>query len=331
MRRDFNNIHCPLARRAASFLGLHLFRPNDKAQASAAQQLTLVATQGIIFTNLLLFQEKMKALIIDDHPLFRAALVHLVDSISAQCTVVQAGTAESGIKILRNLVPPDAFDLVLLDLNLPELSGIEAVQAVVSAAKKMPVVVVSANEKASDAERIVALGARGYLLKSLPPADLTAALKLVLAGGTYRVDWLEDKRRMTPAQTKDSNHLSAVRRLTQAGDLKISEAEIAGAEPLRPDDSAGGATDNEELDDAMDEAAHPKHRRSIARLRASMSERQFEVLVLLCQGLSNRDIGDTLQIAESTVKVHLALVFRAIGVVNRTQAAVEARKMGLKF
>jgi two-component system, NarL family, nitrate/nitrite response regulator NarL len=54
------------------------------------------------------------------------------------------------------------------------------------------------------------------------------------------------------------------------------------------------------------------------------------VLVLLSQGLSHREIGEAMNIAESTVKVHLGLVFRVMGVVNRTQAAVEARKLGLK-
>jgi two-component system, NarL family, nitrate/nitrite response regulator NarL len=251
----------------------------------------------------------MKALIIDDHPLFRAALVHLMDTIADQCHVVQAGTAEAGLKILSNTLPPDEFDLILLDLNLPEMSGLEAVQAVVNAAKGTPVVVVSANERSSDAVKIMKLGARGYLLKSMPPADLIAALKLVLGGGTYRVDWLEDKSRLAPAEVHD-RAIGRTKALTHAADLGITDTDIAGVDP--------------------NDALQSKKINSVARLRASMSERQFDVLVMLCQGMSNREIGEALLIAEATVKVHLGLVFRAMGVVNRMQATLEAQKMGLK-
>ncbi len=60
-----------------------------------------------------------------------------------------------------------------------------------------------------------------------------------------------------------------------------------------------------------------------------LTERQLEVLRLLVEGRSNQEIADALQLALPTVKVHLAAIFRALEVVNRTQAAVEAQRRGL--
>ena len=241
---------------------------------------------------------------------------------------MQAGTAETGLKLLRNALPGEIFDLILLDLNLPEMSGLEAVKAVLAAAGATPVVVVSANEKSSDAEKILRLGARGYLLKSLPPAELLAALRQVLAGGTYGVTWLEKGLKLAPAQNSDG---IVVPPRTRAVVPQPNTAIDPVDDPVATE--VGSAVD---IADAPLDAASPASPgepgriRSVARLRQTLSERQFAVLVLLCQGLGNREIGEALQIAEATVKVHLALVFRAMGVVNRTQAAVEARQMGLK-
>ncbi len=230
--------------------------------------------------------KNMKVLIVDDHPLFRAALVHLIETMDPGSTVVQTGTAEAGLKIVAGGLGDDAFDIVLLDLNLPAMSGLTAVEAFVKAAHKTPVVVVSANERAADAERVLALGARGYLLKSHPLAELTKALRLVLSGGTHQLDWLEPTPNPIPA---------------------IADAAVAEILASMRRDNIDPITD----------------------LRGRLSERQFAVLLLLCKGWANREIGEELKITEATVKAHLSFVFRALGVITRTQAIVAAREFGL--
>jgi two-component system, NarL family, nitrate/nitrite response regulator NarL len=132
----------------------------------------------------------MKALIVDDHPLFRAALVHLIEKTYPNSVIAQTGTAEAGLKILASKFAGDAFDVVLLDLNLPGMSGAIAVQAMVSAAKQTPVIVVSASERVREVKLVLALGAKSYLLKSLPPETFLNALNLALAGDVQHLNWL---------------------------------------------------------------------------------------------------------------------------------------------
>lgn len=62
---------------------------------------------------------------------------------------------------------------------------------------------------------------------------------------------------------------------------------------------------------------------------SGLTERQFEVLILLCQGLSNRQIAEKLHVTEGTVKLHVAAVFRGMGVANRTEALLAAQKAGI--
>lgn len=235
----------------------------------------------------------MKALIVDDHPLFRAALVQLIQAVDLDGTIVQVGTAEAGIKILTNKVDATAFDVVLLDLNLPGLGGLDAVEKVVAAANYAPVVVVSANESWQDAQAAIALGARGYLLKSQPLHALTRALRVVLSGMSAPLDWHEPDY--------------------ESG--------------YEPDDAPNGF--EAEGVQAVGSAPVPMGADAVAQLHHRLSDRQFAVLQLLIRGYSNREIGEKLNIVEGTVKAHLSAIFRALGVITRAQATVVARAHGL--
>lgn len=77
----------------------------------------------------------------------------------------------------------------------------------------------------------------------------------------------------------------------------------------------------------------PTEQRDVTELdmpqRGSLSARQFEVLVAVCDGLSNKLIAQRLQIAEKTVKSHVGAIFEKLGVANRTQASIAARRLGL--
>ena len=226
----------------------------------------------------------MNALIVDDHPLFREALVYLIENAHPGSVIAQAGTAEAGLKILVGKFADDGFDVVLLDLNLPGMSGPIAVQAFVNAAKKTPVIVVSASERAHEAKLVLALGAKAYLLKSLPPDTFLNALSLALAGGVYHLNWLDS-------------------------DVAVPRAYAPATFAIPP---RSGNID------------------PVTDLRGRLSDRQFTVLLLVCQGHTNREIGEQLNITEATVKTHLSIVFRILGVVTRSQAIFAARQFGLE-
>lgn len=211
----------------------------------------------------------MTVLVVDDHPLFREGLSQLLRDLDADADVI--GYDDAG-KALDAAKARDDLDLVLLDLSMPGLNGLAAVERFVREAPGVPVVIVSGHEEPARVRSALSLGAAGYIPKSTPAALMTDALRLVLRGGVY----------VPPVMLNE-----------------------VGSSALRP---------AERRDPAADEP---------------LTERQVEVLALLANGKTNKEIARELDLSEKTVKAHITAVFRALGVVNRTQAAVEARKRGL--
>ena len=201
----------------------------------------------------------IRVLIVDDHAVVRTGLEQL---LAAESDIEVVGTAPDGaeaLPLVRELQP----DVVLMDLSMPEVDGIEATRQVVAEAPETHVVVLTSF---ADKQRILdalSAGAVGYLLKDADPAEVAAALRAAASGGS-------------PLDPKAARVLLDARRTPRAD--------------------------------------------------ATLSPRETEVLGLVAEGLANKNIARRLGITERTVKAHLTRVFEAIGVADRTQAALWAKE-----
>jgi len=125
----------------------------------------------------------MRVLVVDDHPLIRTGVRGMLARHDSSCDVVEADDCAGALALLadgRNLP-----DLILLDLNMPDCCGLEALDAVRSAAPATPVVVLSAEEERNTVLVALNRGAMGFIPKSMNPDLVWSALGLVLAGGVY--------------------------------------------------------------------------------------------------------------------------------------------------
>jgi DNA-binding NarL/FixJ family response regulator len=130
----------------------------------------------------------MHVLVVDDHPLIRAALKAILLNLDPGVTVVEAGTAHEALEQGRR---DAAIDVVLLDLMLPDVGGIDALVQVKELFDGIPVVVVSAQDDPELAFAAIRAGAAGYVTKSTADAGETSrALRQVLAHGVYVPDHL---------------------------------------------------------------------------------------------------------------------------------------------
>jgi DNA-binding NarL/FixJ family response regulator len=124
----------------------------------------------------------MKVLLIDDHPLILSALQSVIQGLDAQVSVTGAGSARVAREVLA---AHDDFDLVLLDLALGDADGFDVLTEFRQLYPSLPVVVLSASDRASDVIRAVDQGAMGFVPKRATTETLVEALRVVMSGGIY--------------------------------------------------------------------------------------------------------------------------------------------------
>lgn len=181
----------------------------------------------------------------------------------------------------------DDVDLAVVDLNMPGADGYSHIDELRRRHPSVPVIVLSGYEDPALMRGALERGALGFIPKAYSPEVMLSAVRLVLAGGVY----------VPPMM------LSAV----------------------PPGVVAGGA--GESLPMAAVGARSSGSGATLETLRNVLTERQVEVLQLLSQGKPNKLIGRSLGISEGTVKIHLAAIFRALNVRNRTEAVVAAQSL----
>jgi DNA-binding NarL/FixJ family response regulator len=122
----------------------------------------------------------MKILLVDDHAVVRSGLRNLLTSVSDAC-IVEAATGRDALLRLRQERP----DLVLLDLNLPGIGGLELLRRMLAEDQSARILVLSMHAEPLYASRAMELGARGYLSKNASAEELLTAVRRIAEGGRY--------------------------------------------------------------------------------------------------------------------------------------------------
>ncbi len=245
----------------------------------------------------------MKVLLVDDHPLILSALQSVIAGLGDDVTVMGVGSEVEARTALKR--DPD-FDLVLLDLRLGENDGFALLADLRNLYPALPIVVVSASDRASDVIRAIDSGAMGFVPKRATNETLFEALRMVMSGGIY-----------VPPMS-----------------LGPMPAFLSGGTP-----SSTGGSDGDTVPDVMrPQPVEAPAALDIATQRAApavphsldalgLSRRQADVLAYLLQGLPNKLIAREMGISVDTVKDHVAAVLRALGVASRTQAVLVVSQM----
>ena len=154
----------------------------------------------------------MKFLLLDDHPLFRQALKSITQRLDPAATVLECASYEEAQPLLGD----DDVDLVLLDLRLCGLDGMEVLATLRAQHPTLPVVVVSASEDPHEVMAVLRLGALGFVPKASSADVMEHALRLVLSGDTYLPSHILLDPQTPAALPKDSTL-----DLTQLGRLQV--------------------------------------------------------------------------------------------------------------
>jgi DNA-binding NarL/FixJ family response regulator len=115
---------------------------------------------------------------VDDHPLLREGIAAIINSQRDMELVAQSATGNEAIQAFRKHLP----DVTLMDLRLPDMSGIDAIIAIRTEFPEARIIVLTTFEGDVEIQRALAAGARGYMLKSMPPKELVEVVRQVHAG-----------------------------------------------------------------------------------------------------------------------------------------------------
>jgi two-component system nitrate/nitrite response regulator NarL len=210
----------------------------------------------------------IRILLIDDHTLFRSGIKALLQREPDFDVVDEAADGVEGVKRAKQHMP----DVILLDLNMPGLSGLETLQLLAQDLPDAAVVMLTVSEEVDELTAALRAGACGYLLKTIEADTLAESIRKAAAGHPV---------------------------ITEQMTAKLVERMRKPAQAPIPRESDAAET---------------------------LTAREQDILRELASGASNKEIGRVLELAESTVKIHVRNILRKLKLTSRVQVAVYASK-----
>jgi DNA-binding NarL/FixJ family response regulator len=233
-------------------------------------------------------EQHIKILLVEDHLLTRIGLMTVISRMPDLKVIGEAENGEEAVRKVDELHP----DVVLMDVGMPIMDGIEASRKIKEKHANVEIVMLTSHDNERDIFASLAAGAGGYCLKDVDPERLYSAIRSVKAGDV----WL------------DSSIASKVlKQYSAPAAAPIGTQTASAASAAQP---AGSAAANKSLPEPL-------------------SPRELEVLGLLVDGLSNQEIADKLIISLATAKTHVRNILNKLAVDDRTQAAVHAMRRGI--
>jgi two-component system, NarL family, invasion response regulator UvrY len=154
----------------------------------------------------------LRILCVDDHAIFRQGVKQILATYDRQAKIGEAATAETAMQLARE----SRWDLVILDLSLPDRSGLQVLTDLKREQPELPVIVLSMHAEDEYAIRALRIGASGYITKESAPEELVAALQKVMRGGRYMTPTLAEKIAFSyasPATNEKPHHSLSEREL----------------------------------------------------------------------------------------------------------------------
>ncbi len=213
---------------------------------------------------------KVRVLIADDHAMVRQGLTTIIELEEDMFVVAQASNGEEAINLARKERP----DVILMDINMPGINGIQAIKTLKEEDSNYKIIVLTLHQDREYLFKTLQMGCEGYVIKDAESSVLIEAIRSVYKNQTYI------QPNMTGELVREFNRVT----------LSENERHFAN----------------------------------------NLTNREIEVLLLITEGMINKEIAHKLYISEKTVKNHISNIFKKLEVNDRTQAAIYALKHNIR-
>jgi NarL family two-component system response regulator LiaR len=211
-------------------------------------------------------KDLIKVLVVDDQNIVRKGIRALLEQVDGINVIGEASNGEEAVEQAKRLAP----DVILMDLMMPKMDGIEAIREIKARQSSAKIIALTSFVTEDKVFPAIKAGAMGYLLKDSEPEDLITAIRKVNRG----------EPSLHPVVAK----------------MVLEEISQPVKQPLTPE---------------------------------PLTEREVDIVRLVAQGLSNRQIAEQLVIGEATVRTHVGNVLNKLHLANRVQATLYALKEGI--
>ncbi|WP_411344481.1 response regulator [Paenibacillus sp. WLX1005] len=258
----------------------------------------------------------IRLLIADDQELIAESLKIVLELEGDMQVVGIAHNGEQAVQLCDELLP----DLVLMDIHMPVLDGVEATRQIKQAHPHTKIIILTSFKEVNYVITALSLGAEGYLLKAIPPQQLAAGIRVVHTGGTLispdmataMIQNLTASRTSTTSSSANDTSSSPYREDAEAAHLPFSASTISPTGTNREDKPP----------------LQHINERELALRDYNISEREMDVLLLLARGLRNIDIAEQLYLSEGTVKNYVSSLYGKLQVKGRREASHKAKNEG---
>ncbi len=237
-------------------------------------------------------EKAIQIMLVDDHLLFREGISSLLQRDERFEILSEADDGESALEIIKKAVP----DVVLMDVKMPNMNGIEATREMLATYPDLKVVMITASEKDEDLFEAVKAGAQGYILKTVTDSKYMRDAICRVAKGDAIIPPAMVPRLLNEFATLSEETPTEIFSEEKKQNIAAEQGEVA---------------ESKEIEDAEISLLTP---------------RESEVLELVAQGLSNKEIAAELVISVNTVRSHLRFILDKLHMNNRVQAALWYQK-----
>ncbi len=254
--------------------------------------------------------EPVSLLLVDDQKLLREGFRALLEREEDLTVAGEAGDGQEAVELYAELGP----DVVLMDVQMPKVDGVTAIQRIHEGDPEAKVIILTTFDNDEYVIDGVRAGALGYVLKTMSGEELAAVIRIVHQGGAFLEPGAARKVIDAFGSQETGAEARPVTRPVERGRPESRPAETAGVHEQARSKPAEGAGEDGEAN---------------SRLPEPLSRREREVLGLISEGLSNRNIANRLNLAEGTIKNYVSSLIGKLNARDRTQAAMMSKELGL--